>query len=139
MSYNQDAIDWAWGVELTAVRGQPAISTRRLVLTCLARYCDSWWLCYPAQATIAKDTGLTTRSVRETLKSLSDSKHIEMQSRHLESSYIHLLGEPGSYRSITTLLEEQRSSKAKVREGGFKRGWDAHKKHISKRYGIGEN
>ena len=130
--YNQDAIDWAWGIEIVQSEDAPAISTQRLVLTCIARYCDTWWLCYPAQATIGKDTGLTTRAVRKALKALQDAELIETQARHLESSYIHLLGEPGSYRSITTLLEEQRSSKKQPREGGFKRGWDAHAKHIQK-------
>ena len=57
------AINWA-------LRQEVKPSARKFVLVCLANYADADAMCFPGQASIARDTGQSERSVRAHLSAL---------------------------------------------------------------------
>lgn len=66
----------AWAIEQKT--GSPA---GKVVLICLANYADENGECWPSQATIAKETELSERSVREWLQKLEDAGIISREHR----------------------------------------------------------
>ncbi len=62
-------------------------TTRKFVLLALANYVDQDWRCWPSQRTLAKDTGLGERSVREHLRVLEADGYITRDHRQRETGF----------------------------------------------------
>lgn len=72
------AISWAWTVpDLT-----PAL---RLTLIALADYADEEWSCFPSQATLAEQVGVSRRTMVRLLKALEDRDLIVRERRSREN------------------------------------------------------
>lgn len=87
------AINWAYGVDLDAAAigaaedAARAVSpaTAKTVLVNLAWHADKKQECWPGQETIARECGLTTRSVRSALKALLAMGLVKVVRHRLES------------------------------------------------------
>lgn len=72
---------------LTAAMKVDLPTTRKFVLLALANYVDQDWRCWPSQRTLAKDTGLGERSVREHLRVLEADGYITRDHRQRETGF----------------------------------------------------
>jgi len=63
-----------------AIRGTVTPS-ERLLLIVLANYADAKMLCWPAQARLAAETGLTDRTIRTLLASLEEKRLLKRKAR----------------------------------------------------------
>lgn len=70
------AIRWVWGHALP--------STHKLVLVVLADMADDAGHCWPSIKTVAKQCGISTRSVRRILRDLEDQRLLTAESRQRE-------------------------------------------------------
>lgn len=91
----------AWAIEQKT--GSPA---GKVVLMCLANYADENGECWPSQATIAKETELSERSVREWLQRLEDAGLIEREHRQRadgsrKSDLIRMKFQPANFSGRT--------------------------------------
>ena len=69
----------AWAEQVGEDRGLPA--NRRFVLFLLANLADEQWSCFPSQEFLARKSGLTERTVRESLKELKSEELFVVEDR----------------------------------------------------------
>lgn len=129
--YNQDAIDWAWGVEIVPRKGMPTLAVLRLTLVCLSRYADDGWQAWPAVDSIASDTGLGHSSVQRATHSLTSLGLLSAESRKRDTTIYTLEGVPQTPKTTVVTSGVPQTPSKRSREGAFRRGWDAHAKHAA--------
>lgn len=70
-----------------AIDQKTGSSAGKVVLICLANYADEDGKCWPSQATIAAETELSERSVREWLQKLEEAGFVSREPRRRDDGY----------------------------------------------------